>query len=138
MEIIMTTALLDERKYRELLDQTLPVVIRTEQEHKRLLRTAARLMEKPEQEITEEEGRLLEMLSMLIEEYEDRVHPLPKPEPHKMLNHLLEEKELKPRDLWTILPKSRVSEILNGKRGISKAQAKKLAEYFGVSAELFI
>jgi HTH-type transcriptional regulator/antitoxin HigA len=105
----MSTALLDERKYRELLDETLPVVIRTEQEHQRLLRATAELMEKPEPTNPEEEGRLLEMLSMLIEEYEDRVHPLPKAEPHKMLSYLLQEKQLKPSDLWDILPKSRVS-----------------------------
>jgi HTH-type transcriptional regulator / antitoxin HigA len=135
---VMSAALLDEHKYRELLDETLPVVIRTGQEHQRLLRAAAQLMEKPEPAITEEEGRLLEMLSMLIEEYEDRVHPLPKAEPHKMLNHLLLEKQLKPSDLWAILPKSRVSEILNGKRGISKAQARQLAGMLHVPVDLFL
>jgi HTH-type transcriptional regulator/antitoxin HigA len=95
-------------------------------------------MKKPEPAITEEEGRLLEMLGMLIEEYEDRVHPLPRAEPHKMLNHLLQEKQLKPSDLWDILPKSRVSEILSGKRGISKAQAKRLAEMLRVPVDLFL
>ena len=134
----MSTALLDERKYRELLDEALPVVIRNEQEHQRLLRAAAELMERPEGAISEEEGRLLEMLAMLIEEYEDRVHPLPKAEPHKMLNHLLQEKQLKPSDLWDILPKSRVSEILSGKRGISKAQAKRLAKMLHVPVDLFL
>jgi HTH-type transcriptional regulator/antitoxin HigA len=135
---VMSTSLLDEHKYRELLDEALPVVIRNEQEHQRLLRAAAELMEKPEPAITEEEGRLLEMLSMLIEEYEDRVHPLPKAEPHRMLNYLLQEKQLKPSDLWEILPKSRVSEILSGKRGISKAQAKRLAEMLRVPVDLFL
>ena len=134
----MSTALLDERKYRKLLDEALPVVIRTKKEYQRLLHAAAQLMEKPEPEITEEEGRLLEMLSMLVEEYEDRVHPLPKAEPYKMLNHLLQEKGLKPSDLWGILPKSRVSEILSGKRGISKAQAKQLAELLHVPVDLFL
>jgi HTH-type transcriptional regulator/antitoxin HigA len=134
----MNTALLDERKYRGLLEEALPVVIRTEQEHQRLLRAVTQLMEKPESAISEEEGRLLEMLSMLIEEYEDRVHPLPKAEPHKMLSHLLQERQLKPSDLSAILPKSRVSEILNGKRGISKAQARHLAKLLHVPADLFL
>jgi len=134
----MSAVLLDERKYRELLQEVLPLVIRTGKEYQRLLRAAAQLMEKPEPEITEEEGRLLEMLSMLIEEYEDRVHPLPKAEPHKMLNYLLQEKHLKPSDLWSILPKSRVSEILNGKRGIGKTQAKQLAALLHVPVDLFL
>jgi HTH-type transcriptional regulator/antitoxin HigA len=95
-------------------------------------------MEKPEDDISEEEERLLEMLGMLIEEYEGRMYPLPKTEPHKMLGYLLQEKGLKPSDLCAILPKSRVSEILSGKRGISKAQAKQLAERLHVPIELFL
>ena len=134
----MSATLLDERQYRKLLDATLPVVIRTEAEHHRLLTTAGAIMEKPEDEISEEEGRLLELLSILIEEYENRAHPLPKAQPHKMLAYLLEEKNMKPSDLWTVLPKSRVSEILNGKRSISKAQARQLAELLRVPVDLFV
>jgi antitoxin component HigA of HigAB toxin-antitoxin module len=55
-----------------------------------------------------------------------------------MLSHLLEEKGMSPSDLWPVLPKSRVSESLKGKRGISKVQAKQLAEFFRVPVELFL
>ena len=134
----MSTTLLDERKYRALLRDTLPVVIHSEAEYQRLLAAAAEIMGKLEGEITEEEGRLLEMLAMLIEEYEDRVHPLPNVQPHKMLNHLLQDKGLRPADLSEILPKSRISEILSGKRSISKTQAKLLAEYFRVPVDVFL
>jgi HTH-type transcriptional regulator/antitoxin HigA len=134
----MSTTLLDKRRYEELLGETLPVVIRTKAEYDRLLGAAKRLMETPEDAISEEEGRLLELLSIVIEEYEDRVHPLPKAEPHVMLRHLLEENGMKPSALWEALPKSRVSEILSGKRGISKAQAKHLAELFRVPVEVFL
>ena len=116
----------------------MPVVIHTDAEHERLLGAAAQLMDVPEADLSEEEGRLLEMLAILIEEYESRRHPLPKTEPHKMLSHLLTEKGWKPSDLWIVLPKSRVSEILSGKRGISKAQAKQLADLFRVPIELFL
>jgi len=135
---IMSATLLNERQYGKLLDETLPVVIRTEAEHQRLLATASAIMEKAEGDISEEEGRLLELLSILIEEYENRAHPLPRAEPHKMLAYLLEEKNMKPADLWTVVPRSRVSEILNGKRGISKAQARQLAELLKVPVDLFI
>jgi HTH-type transcriptional regulator/antitoxin HigA len=134
----MSTALLDKPKYKELLGETLPVVIHNEADYRRLLRAAAQIVERPEEEVGEEEGRLLEMLAMLIEEYEDRRHPLPQTEPHKMLSYLLTEKGMKPSDLWKVLPKSRISEILNGKRGISKAQAKQLAALFRVPVELFL
>ena len=81
----MSATLLDERQYRKLLDVTLPVAIRTEAEYHRLLGAAATLMDKREDEMSEEEGRLLELLGILIDEYENRAHPLPKAEPHKML-----------------------------------------------------
>jgi hypothetical protein len=55
---------------------TLPPVIHTETEYRRLLAEALRLMEMDDAVISEEEGRLLEMLGILIEEYEDRVYPL--------------------------------------------------------------
>jgi len=134
----MSTVLLDERRYQKLLGKSMPVLIRTEEEYDRLLRAMEALMDKPEEQIAEEEGRLLELLAMVIEEYEDRVHPLPKTTPHKMLAHLLEERGMKPSDLLAVLPKSRISEILHGKRGISKSQAKQLAELFRVPVELFL
>jgi HTH-type transcriptional regulator/antitoxin HigA len=134
----MNATLLHERQYRKLLEEALPVAIRTEEEYYRLLRAAADIMETPEDEMSEAKGRLLELLSILIEEYENRAHPLPKARPHRMLAYLLKEKDMKPADLWTVLPKSPVSEILNGKRGISKAQAKQLAELFRVPVDLFM
>ena len=134
----MSTITLDPQKYQKLLGHALPVVIRTESEYRRLLSAVDELMAKAEDSMTEEEGRLLELLSVLVEEYEDRVRPLPKGQPHKMLAFLLEEKGMKPSDLWSVLPKSRVSEILNGKRAISKTQAKKLSEVFRTPVDLFL
>jgi HTH-type transcriptional regulator / antitoxin HigA len=75
---------------------------------------------------------------MLLEEYEDRTRPLPKADPGKMLAHLLKERALKSGDLAALMPKSRVSEIVAGKRAISKDQAKRLAEFFHVPVELFL
>jgi hypothetical protein len=76
----------NEAKYRGLLGEALPVAIRAETEYRRLLAEALRLMEMDEAAMSEEQGRLLDMLGILIEEYEDRVYPLPKTEPHKMLD----------------------------------------------------
>jgi HTH-type transcriptional regulator / antitoxin HigA len=134
----MSVALLDKSRYEKLLSDALPVVIRSEQEYRRLLDAAKRLMETPDEKLAPEEGRLLELLGVLIEEYEDRVDPLPKIEPHEMLRHLLEENNLRPGDLGDIMPKSRVSEILSGKRSISKAQAKDLAKRFRVPVDVFL
>jgi HTH-type transcriptional regulator/antitoxin HigA len=67
------------------------------------------------------------------------MHPLPKIEARKLVRRLLEQRELKQRDLIPVLGASgTVSDILSGKRSISKTQAKKLAGFFRVSAEYFI
>ena len=135
----MSTATIDERKYRTLLGKTLPVVIETEREYERMLAAVEALMDKDDDEVTEEEGRLVQLLAVLIEEYEDRHYPILKSPPDKMLRYLLDGKDMKPSDLWPVIgSKSRVSEILSGKRSISKEQAKKLAAFFRAPLELFI
>lgn len=56
-----------------------------------------------------------------------------------MLASLMETSGRKAHDLLPILgTRGRISEVLSGKRSISKAQAKKLATFFKVSVELFI
>ncbi len=134
----MSTATIDDRKYQRLLGKALPVVIRSETEYRRLMKAVEELIIRPGEKLTPEEGRLLELLSMLLEEYEDRVRPLPKTDPGKMLAYLLEQRGLNASDVGAVLPKSRVSEIVAGRRTISKHQAKGLAEFFHVPVELFL
>ena len=117
-----------------------PRVIKTREENKRALAIVESLMEKGERNITAEEGELLDLLTNLIRDYEATAYPpREKSKPHEIVAFLLEQRELGPKDLWPVLgSKSRVSEILSGKRSISKGQAKKLAEFFHVGAGLFI
>ena len=118
----MTTATLNTRKYRALLTSVVPVAILTEEEYERMLAAAGKLMEISEEKITEEQGR-----------------PVPKAPRHEMLAYLLEQRSLKPKDLWPVIgSKSRVSEILAGKRALTKEQAKKLAGFFRVRVDLFL
>jgi len=136
---ILSNLTLNPVGYGKLLAKAQPQPIKDERAYDRVMDEIGRMMEKPEDEMTEEEGRLLELLAILIEDYDDRNYQLPRSEPHKMLKYLLEEKGLKPRDLWPVLrSKSRVSEILSGKRSISKAQAKKLSAFLHVPVDLLI
>lgn len=97
------------------------------------------LMAKDEDNLSAEEDALLELLVDLVHDFEEKHYPLPPSPPHKMVAFLLEQRGVKPSDLWPVLgSKSRVSEILSGKRGISKDQAKKLAAFFHVDVKLFI
>jgi HTH-type transcriptional regulator / antitoxin HigA len=128
---------LDEKTYGQLLGRTLPHVIHTDEECERLTNELMRLDE--HEGLSAEEKELAELLSVLIDEYEERRYPIRKASPQQTLHHLMEARNLTQKDLWkTFGSKGITSEVFHGKRSISKAQAKKLAEFFHVSAELFI
>jgi len=134
-----TNANIDLTRYGHLLAKTAPMVIKTHADHQRMLAVVDKLMRKGEDKLTPEEDALLELLVDLIHDFEEERYPIPKSQPHEMLSYLLDQKGLMPKDLWAVLgSKSRVSEILSGKRSISKEQARKLATFFRVSVALFI
>ena len=132
-----TTIDLNEGVYRQLLGRTLPHVIRTEEECERLTNELGRLDER--ERLSPEERELAELLTVLIDEYEDRRYPIRKASPRQTLQHLMEARKLTQKDLWKVFgSKGITSEVFHGKRSISKAQARKLAQFFHVSVELFI
>ena len=135
----MTVATIDERKYGKLLAKALPRPIANQDEYDQMAALAGRLMEKGEQALSPEEGKLLELLGLLIEDYDDRNYPLGPADPVAILTELMEARGLTQKDLWPLFgSKGTASEVLNRRRAISKTQAKKLAQFFHVSAELFI
>ena len=130
---------LDLKRYGRLLARAVPKVIKTEEENERALAIVESLMAKGEGNLTPEEDALLDLLTGLIHDFEQKAYPIPKSEPHEIVAFLMEQRGLTPKDLWPVVgSKSRVSEILAGKRAMTKEQAKKLAEFFHVGAELFI
>jgi HTH-type transcriptional regulator / antitoxin HigA len=129
---------LDEKSYGRLLNKTLPRAIRTDEECERLTEELLRLDEL-EDAATPEENELAELLTVLIEAYEEKRYPIATPSPQRMLHHLMEARDLTQKDLWKVFgSKGITSEVFHGKRAISKMQAKKLAKFFHVSADLFI
>jgi HTH-type transcriptional regulator/antitoxin HigA len=134
------TATIDPKRYGRLLAKTVPCVIATEEEHARALAIVESLMEKGERDMTPEEDALLDLLTNLIRDYEATAYPArARSRPREMVAFLLEQRGRKPSDLWPVIgSRGRVSEILAGKRSVSKEQAKKLAEFFHVRADLFI
>ena len=135
----MSTQTLNSVAYGQLLAKVQPHPIKDDREYDRVVAEVGRLMAQGEGKLSREETSLLEMLSILIEDYDRKHYPLAPAQPHKMLSFLLEQRGLEPHDLWPVLgSKSRVSEILSGKRAISKAHAKKLAAFFHVPADLLI
>ena len=134
----MGALVIDNKKYARVLAKVLPRVIATDKENERMLTEVEKLMDKGDHR-TAEEDTALELMVRLIRDYEEEHHPLPDPSPHEMLLYLIEQRSLKQADLLPIF-KSRgyVSDVVNGKRAISKLHARQLAGFFKVSADLFI
>jgi len=128
----------NEVEYGSLLQRTLPSVIRTEVEYDRLLRQLDDLMEKGPSSIAE--GRLMELLGVLLQEYEKRRFRYGETAtPHSVLLLLMEANKKKHKDIWHLFgSKGVASEVLNGKRAISKEAAKRLAKFFNASVEVFL
>lgn len=129
---------IDPVRYRRLLSRTMPVVIETEEENARMLSIVEKLMKKGEN-LSAEEVKLLKLLARLIEDFEQKYYRLRAAEPLEVLQHLMEARGIKQSQLWSVFgSKGIASEVLSGKRGISKTHARALANYFHVSADLFV
>jgi HTH-type transcriptional regulator/antitoxin HigA len=129
---------INEARYRRLLSRTMPVIIETEEENERMLAVVEKLMDKGEN-LSPEEDKLLQLLARLIEDFEKRYYQPQDATPLEVLQHLMESRDVKQTHLWEVFgSKGIASEVLSGKRGISKSHARALAQYFHVPADLFI
>lgn len=127
----------DLRQYGKLLSRVLPAVIETEKENERMLAEVNKLMAKSK--LSPAESKLFDLMVRLIEDFEEQHYELSASTPNGVLRELMEARGVKQRDLWELFgSKGTASEVINGKRSISKAQAKALAKYFRVSPELFL
>jgi HTH-type transcriptional regulator/antitoxin HigA len=130
------TLTFDGATYSKLLAEIAPRAIETQEEYDRLLAVAERLTFA--KNLTPEERALYKLLVTLIEVYETENYPI-ESEPHEILQHIMESSGTRQADLVGIIGSSGVvSEVVNGKRAISKAQAKALGDYFKISPSLFI
>jgi len=131
------TISLNKTTYSKLLVEYQPKVITTEAEYDQALETVEKLM--ADQQRTPEQTAILQLLVTLIEEFETKHYPIEPSSPHAILEHLMDARGIKQSDLVGIIgSKGVVSEVVNRKRAISKAQAKALGELFNVSSALFI
>ena len=125
----MTTALLDFSK---------PHVLRSEAEYKAAIAEIERLLDE-DVEVGSEGYDRLEFLSVLVEHYEDKRYPMGVVPPQQAVTFMLEQKGMTRSDLEEVMGgKSRVSEFLNGKRELSKAQVEGLRRLLGIPADLLL
>ena len=80
---------------------------------------------------------LIDYVTQLVSDYDERL-ALPDAKPRHVLAFLMAQHDLKQKDLTHLMPQAVVSQLLNGKRNFSANHAKKLAEFFSVSPEVFL
>jgi HTH-type transcriptional regulator/antitoxin HigA len=124
-------------EYGDLLRKVSPKVIRTEKENDAYTEVLHNL-DRRSQELTPAEKELAELLTLLIEDFEERHYRLPRTNPLDVLHFLMDQHDLRRIDYVDVFgTPSVVSEILNGKRELNKGHIERLSERFGVSPEFF-
>jgi len=124
-------------EYSALLKKFPPKVIRTEEENETYSEILCQL-DRRSKSLTRAEKELAELLTLLIEDFEEKHYRLPRAKPVEVLHFLMDQHGLKQKDLVGVFgTPSIVSEVLGGKRDLNKDQIKRLSERFHVSPEVF-
>ncbi len=134
----MSTVLesIDKKSYGQLLSETLPHVIQTEEENDFYIAVLEALHDCSR--LTPEQEHLSQLLTLLIENFEEKRYQLTSTSPIEIVRELMAANGLKQADMITVFGTPSVaSEVLRGKRELSKAHIQKLSERFHVSPALF-
>lgn len=112
--------------------------IKNEQQYEETLMKVYTLLQKDLKPDSTESDEL-EILSILVKEYEDEHYALTKPNPLEAIRFRMEQMNMSEADLSEILgARSRKSEILSGKRKLSLSMIRKLKEKLNIPAEVLI
>jgi HTH-type transcriptional regulator/antitoxin HigA len=111
-------------------------VIKNETDYQLALERLEEIFDAP---IDSPEGDEAEILSILIEKYEDEHYPIDDPDPIEAIKFRMEQMGMKKSDLAKVIGyKSRVSEILNRKRKLTLKMIRQLHENLKIPYESLI
>lgn len=110
--------------------------IRSKHDYKAALAEVERLWDVPAKS---RKADRLDVLTMLVEDYERRHYPIPDPDPIEFLNHVMEARGLARKDLEPYIgPRGRVADILNRTRPLTLEMIRRLADGLNLPAEVLI
>ena len=112
--------------------------VRTKQDYAQVRATIDTLLNEVGDDENHPLAEVLYYLADQVKAYEDEHFRIPEAEPNDVLRLLMEQHGLRQEDLGDCAPQSRISDILSGKRSISKEIAKRLALRFHVRADVFL
>jgi HTH-type transcriptional regulator / antitoxin HigA len=111
-------------------------IIRTEAEYEQALARVETLMDAAPGSPQEDE---LELLALLVENYEQEHYPIDLPDPIEAIKFRMEQEGLEPKDMVKYLgSQSKVSEVLNHKRPLSLTMIRNLKEGLDIPAEVLL
>ncbi len=124
-------------EYGALLKKVAPKVIRTERENEAYTEILYELDQRSKR-LTAAEKELADLLTLLIEDFEEKRYPIPRAKPVDVVRFLMEQHNLLQKDLVGVFgTRSIVSEVLSGKRELNKEHIARLSARFHVSPEVF-
>lgn len=111
-----------------------PKIIKTEEDYNAAL---ARIDELMDAKYGTPEGDELDLLSHLVELYEDSAHQIDLPTPIEAIRFRMDQQELRQKDLCPYIgPPSKVSQVLSGKLALSKSMITRLHKGLGIPLEV--
>jgi HTH-type transcriptional regulator/antitoxin HigA len=132
----MSAAAYESISYKELVANRPPHVIHTEEENERYIAELETLY--GQEQLTPEESEYADLLKVLIEKFESRYQIKPAASALDVVRHLMDARDLKQSDMLDVFGSRGIaSEVLSGKRELSKAHIQRLGEKFHVSPGLF-
>ena len=110
--------------------------IKTENDYQNALERLEVIFDAP---IDTKEGDEAEILSLMIENYENEHYPIEAPDPIEAIKIRMEELNLRQKDLVGVIGgKSRVSEILNRKKKLTVEMIRELERILQISASVLV
>ena len=110
--------------------------IKSEKDYNKALERLEQIFDAP---INSKEGDEAEILSLLIDNYENKYYPIEAPDPIEAIKIRMEEMNIKQKDLVGVIGgKSRVSEILNKKKRLTVEMIRKLEDLLHLSASILV
>lgn len=123
-------------EYGTLLSETKPEVIQDENQNRYYIAELEKLTSL--ENVTPAQEKLIHLLTVLIEDFEEKQYPLPDAGPLDIIRHVMEVHRLRQKDLVDVFgTESIVSDVLNGKRELTKEHIRRLSDRFGVSPAVF-
>ena len=123
-------------EYGKLLSKIKPEVVSGEAQNQAYIEQLEKLIAK--KTVSSAEKKLIGLLTVLVEDFENQNYPVPEAGPLGVVRHLMEGHNLRQKDLVDVFgTESIVSDVLNGKRDLAKEHIRRLSRRFHVSPSVF-